>query len=83
MAVLFGLLLIVSYKLYYINNPATIGNPDLKPETIDTLELAVNFKPHQRLAGTVALYAYEADNLISGLPSAVGVEFHNVDSQHR
>jgi len=29
------------YELYSMNNPAFLGNPDLKPEIVDTLELSI------------------------------------------
>lgn len=32
-------------ELYTINNPNSLGNPNLKPETIDTWELAFNYHP--------------------------------------
>lgn len=32
-------------ELYTINNPSSLGNPNLKPETIDTWELAFSYHP--------------------------------------
>ncbi len=32
-------------ELYTVNNPNSLGNPNLKPETIDTWELAFNYHP--------------------------------------
>ena len=40
------------------------GNPDLKPETIDTLELAFDYRPKSNLRGILSLFTYKAKNLI-------------------
>ncbi len=49
-------------ELYLRNNPAYVGNPDLNPETIDTYELAVNYRGeiHTR----VNFFYYKAKDLI-------------------
>jgi len=49
-------------ELYLSNTPAFIGNPDLDPETIDTYEVALNYraKVHTRLN----VFYYRAKNLI-------------------
>ena len=49
---------------YYINNPLSLGNPNLTPETIDTLELAFEYKPSARLLTKCNLFAYEINDLI-------------------
>lgn len=50
--------------LYAINNPVGIGNPDLKPETIDTLELTFNQYLQNNINWSVNLFRYESNNLI-------------------
>jgi iron complex outermembrane receptor protein len=50
--------------LYFINNPLSLGNENLEPETIDTLELAFNYQPAPTLYTTLSLFAYQIDDLI-------------------
>ena len=51
-------------ELYAINNPVALGNPDLDPETIDTLELSFDYKPTLDLQLGLSLFAYQAKDLI-------------------
>ncbi|MBU1618452.1 MAG: TonB-dependent receptor [Gammaproteobacteria bacterium] len=55
-------------ELFLQNNPAALGNPDLEPETIDTLELAFDYQLsfNNRLA--LNLYSYKAKDLIDKAP---------------
>ncbi len=55
---------------YMTNNPSALGNPDLDPETIDTIELAFDYQPTNRLRTHVNLFYYEIDDLIEYLPDA-------------
>lgn len=57
-------------ELFLQNNPAALGNPDLEPETIDTLELAFDYQLsfNNRLA--LNLYNYKAKDLIDKAPLA-------------
>lgn len=48
----------------FINNPITIGNPDIKPETIDTYELVFNQKFSEQFNAAMNLYYYQAKDLI-------------------
>ncbi len=59
-------------ELYTQNNPANKGNPDLDPETIQTLELAFDYQPVSGFRTIFNLFAYEADDLIEQVPDAVG-----------
>ena len=52
-----------------INNPVLLGNPDLKPETINTVELAFNYIPMSNLSTGLNLYGYQISNLIQPLPN--------------
>ncbi len=47
------------------NSQLFIGNPNLKPEKIDTTELVFDYRPVRTLRTTVNLYYYEITNLIS------------------
>jgi len=49
-------------ELYLINNPAFVGNPDLNPETIDTYEVALNYRG--RIHSRLNIFYYEAKDLI-------------------
>lgn len=51
-------------ELYAANNPVTLGNATLDPETIDTLELAFDYKPTFNLQLGLSLFAYRAQDLI-------------------
>jgi outer membrane receptor for ferrienterochelin and colicins len=59
-------------ELYVQNNPATIGNPDLDPETIQSLELAFDYQPVSHLRTIVNLFVYQADDLIEFVAAPAG-----------
>jgi len=59
-------------ELYVRNNPATIGNPDLDPETIQSLELALDYQPVSRLRTIVNLFVYQANDLIEFVADPAG-----------
>jgi iron complex outermembrane receptor protein len=50
--------------LYAINNPVGIGNPNLEPETIDTIELTLNQYLQNNIHWSVNMFRYESNNLI-------------------
>jgi len=51
-------------ELFSKNNPSAIGNPNLDPETIETVELVLNYQPTFDLRTTLNTYYYEIDDLI-------------------
>ncbi|MDR2876779.1 MAG: TonB-dependent receptor [Chromatiales bacterium] len=51
-------------ELYNINNPVALGNPKLKPETINSYELAFNFQNSRELQTSFNLFYYEMSNVI-------------------
>jgi iron complex outermembrane receptor protein len=53
---------------HFKNNPLTIGNPDIEPETINTYELAFDYQPTSRLRAMVNLFYYDAEGLIEYEP---------------
>jgi len=55
-------------EMYLKNNPSNLGNPSVKPETIDTMELAFDYRPWSRLHATCNLFRYEIKDLIDNLP---------------
>lgn len=46
------------------NNPVVLGNPDLDPETIDTVELAFDYRPTFATQTNLSIFGYRADGLI-------------------
>ena len=73
-------------ELFLQNNPSALGNPDLDPETIDTVELVfdyqINFDNHL----VFNLYQYRAKDLIDktavpGTSSLQTANLYNLDGQ--
>ncbi len=52
-------------ELFTVNNPQQIGNADLEPEEIDTLELSLDYRHSYDLKTQFNLFTYKADGLIS------------------
>lgn len=55
-----------------INNPAALGNPDLSPETLRSLELAFDYKPIYALNTIFNTFYYEWDDIIQFIPGPGG-----------
>ena len=53
------------YEMFYQAPPATLSNPALQPETIDTYELAYEHDFGKRLYASVSQYTYRIKNLIT------------------
>jgi len=51
-------------ELYNINNPVSLGNPNLKPETINTLELAFDYQPTDKVRTGLNLFHYHMNDII-------------------
>ncbi len=47
------------------NNQFFTGNPNLKPETINTIELAVDYRPYEKLRIVANSFYYEIENAIT------------------
>jgi len=71
-------------ELYAQNNPVTISNKNIDPETIDTFELSFSYYPNSKLHSLIDFYYYKLDNLIeqignlvdnSGKQKGYGIEF--------
>lgn len=52
------------------NNPAVIGNENLDPEVIDTLEVSFNLLLSKSLNSTINFFSYKAKDLIEAIPDA-------------
>ncbi|MDX2480569.1 MAG: TonB-dependent receptor [Desulfuromusa sp.] len=55
-------------ELFSINNPVALGNSELDPETIDTVELSFDYRPTFNLQSILSLYYYFAEDLIEFIP---------------
>ncbi|MDC0664281.1 TonB-dependent receptor plug domain-containing protein [Marinobacter sp. SS21] len=66
-------------ELHVANNPVVQGNPDLDPETIDTVELAFAHQVTSDLFYGFNLFHYEIEDLITqeAIPGAVATEHRN------
>lgn len=51
-------------ELYVVNNPVTLGNPDLNPETIDVYEIGLNYLATANLNLAANVYIFNANNMI-------------------
>ncbi|GAB6040644.1 TonB-dependent receptor [Endothiovibrio diazotrophicus] len=71
-------------ELYNRNNPVVLGNPDLRPQTIDTAEVAWTYHPLQDWQASLGIYRYRARDLIELAPYSPvsGVQmYQNVGKQ--
>ncbi|NRR33943.1 TonB-dependent receptor [Oxalobacteraceae bacterium] len=69
---------------YGINNPVQRGNPDLRPETISTVEAAFSWQASTDLQLNLNLFKYEMQEIIRGVPNPVagtGATFRNTGNQ--
>lgn len=51
-----------------INNPTTIGNPNIQPETMATTELAFDYHPGRDFGAILNFYHYEWNDIIQYVP---------------
>lgn len=57
-------------ELYNINNPVALGNPSLKPETIDTVELAFDYQISDKVRTGLNLFYYRMQDIIRPVADA-------------
>jgi len=62
---------------YNLNNPVVVGNPNLKPEKMRTLEAAVSWLPSGRTQLSVNVFRYEMSDIIQ----LVGATYNNTGRQ--
>lgn len=55
---------------YFINNPVLLGNPDVKPERISTLEAALSWQPKGGIAVSMNVYRHEMKDILRHVPNA-------------
>lgn len=59
-------------ELYNVNNPVALGNPNLKPEEIDTWEAAFSWRPSNTLRTSVNVFRYNMKDILRFVPNTVG-----------
>ena len=66
---------------YAINNPVTVGNPNIKPETITTDELAFSWQATSTLKHDLNFFRYRMRNIILPVAVASTTAFQNSGDQ--
>ncbi|MCB2180818.1 MAG: TonB-dependent receptor [Desulfobulbaceae bacterium] len=66
---------------YIKNNPVGVGQDDIDPQTIETVELAFDYQPTVDLRLKLNLFHYEADDLIDLTGNALPQVFDNYAEQ--
>ena len=66
-------------ELYSINNPVVFGNPNLKPATIRTDELAFSWKPIAKLQNNLNFFYFHMSDIIVSSPTVP--QYHNAGDQ--
>lgn len=56
-------------ELYNLNNPVNIGNPNLRPETVRTVEMAFSWQARPGLQLGLNLYRYHMEDIIRLVPN--------------
>ncbi len=71
-------------ELYNINNPVAQGNPNLKPETNQSLELAFSWQATSTLQANLNLFRYQMNDILRFVPDpTTGISTaQNAGSQH-
>jgi iron complex outermembrane receptor protein len=64
------------------NNPVLLGNPDLNPETINTVEWAIDYRPFSSFRTAANLFYYHINNLIATVQDNQGIStYRNFGNQ--
>lgn len=73
-----------SFNEQYGVNPAGDGNPDIKPEHIETMETAFSWQARKELKLNLNLYRYVMKDAIRAVakPGGIGVQFNNTGQLH-
>lgn len=66
---------------YALNNPVTIGNPSIKPETMTTDELAFSWQATSTLKTDLNFFRYRMRNIILPVAAAGTTAFQNAGDQ--
>lgn len=71
-------------ELYGITNPVAIGNPNLRPEKINTLEAAVSWQASKDVLVNLSVFRYSMQDIIRLVPKAAagtGSVYQNAGDQ--
>lgn len=70
-------------ELYQVNNPVALGNVNLKPEQIQTYEVAFDYRPSKKWHIGLNTYIYDLTDKIVFVPDAKGEKYQaqNAGSQ--
>lgn len=55
---------------FNVNNPVALGNPNLDPETIDTVEIAFDWRPSESTSAILNIYYYEMRDILQFVPES-------------
>ena len=71
-------------ELYIINNPVGLGNPNLKPETNESVELAFAWQPASTLQANLNLFRYRMKDILRFVQNPLDntVTAQNAGQQH-
>ncbi len=67
-------------ELFNENNPVLLGNANLEPEVVDTLEAAIAWQPVFNVDVGFSVFFYEIDDLIQFVPGPSGAVAQNTGS---
>ena len=73
-----------TYTDLYYSDPATVGNPDLKPESTWSLEAGADWNPTQHITAGTTFFRRWDSNLIDYVQFVTGGLYHaaNIDTLH-
>ena len=55
-------------ELLTVNNPVTLGNPNIEPETIDSIEIAYSYRHSDKHTSSINIFHYTIDDFITFVP---------------
>ncbi len=69
-------------ELYAVNNPASLGDPNLEPENIRTFDLAFSYRPNFKLYVGFNVFSYQVTDLLTTVPlDNASFQFTNAGEQ--
>ncbi|MFZ2853936.1 MAG: TonB-dependent receptor [Rhodocyclaceae bacterium] len=72
-------------EVYGISNPVALGNPNLRPEIISTVETAFSWQARRDTQVNLSLFRYEMKDIIRAVTNPVagtGSTYFNIGAQH-
>ena len=66
-------------ELYNINNPVALGNPNLKPETNQSVELAFAWQATSTLQANLNLFRYQMNDILRFVPDPSYRDFYRAE----